>query len=480
MVFSMFSEKKTKQSGCLQDSADFFEAIPIQMKKDVTYVASIPLSVDNFLKFIGDLNLLRLQLVFSRITAQAILNAARQANLLKRLESLLKTHVNIIRLNALNGMFNVLSIGIYAIRFFVVITQAIQKAIQKTEKNQSWTQLFINVGDELKASHPIILNDLVWGIVNSLTNFAVLFRITSPIANSLLAVFLCFDIWLLTYRLSLAKNEYEKDKLFYQNRIEALEQGYEKKELLYQNNTASLKENILIAQHIEDKNEKIQELWAIEAVLNQINSEKKQEVWALKAVLSQKDLEWQAESAFFWFNIGGAALLGTGFLLTLILTFPGSLPLAFCVCTLGIAMYATGEVYKKYKLASLYYTDKNYAENILQRTIEETEQARQEMIQARNEFIFSYVKNVVMPLLIMTTFAFNWPAGIVLVVAYLTYEYGVKVWNNKENLLEENKANVKYQDIKDIEEIKENDETQPLLEHTENEEDSTCFLKIRA
>lgn len=386
MVSGFFQQNKTKQSSVSEDCAKFVGALPVQIKKDVNYLASIPVNTDNLLTFLGDINLLRLQVVFSRITVQAAVTALSNANLLSNLEKFLHTHINILRLNALNGLFNALSVGIYGTRFLINIFRVIKNAIKEIQKNDPWYQFFINFGNEIYKIHPVLLNDITWGVVNGMTNFAILFGITAPIASSLIAVFLCFDIWLLTHRLWLAKKEYEKEKLIYQNELERL---------MY---------IILETNDLDEKNEKFEEYLAINAVLN------------------QKTLEWEAKSACFWFNTAGATLLGVGFVLSLILSFPASAPLAFLICTLGIAMYATGDIYQKYKLASLYYKENK------------NEQTRCEMIKARNEFIFSYAKNVIMPLLILTTFALNWPAGIVLVVTYLIYEYIIKTWNNKEQL----------------------------------------------
>lgn len=355
------------------------KAVLRQVNQDFDFCKKIPTSIDHSKHVLGELNNRRLQIVFSRLTVQEFLIYLKKQKLLNDLEKFLHQEVNVVRLNILNNTFNVLSVGIYALRFFLNIGVCIQKVVNNPENTDFKTGLKL-FGKELYDIHPELLNDLVWGTINALTNFAYLFKIASPIANILVGAFLCFDIWLLGHRLWFKNKKYPQEKARKEKEIA---------ECLQLNTQESLKRAKELQQELEEM---------------------------------PIDLEVYKNTIIYL--ITGAALLCCGFALAVLLTFPGAQPLAFFICTVGIAFYLSGDNFAKYNKAKL-LLDENPEDLKLKENADK----------ARTEVICSFIKNLFIPTLMLTVFTLYWPAGVVLLVAYLIYEYCDRASKNQEQVL---------------------------------------------
>lgn len=368
--------QNTKQSNQDKNSVlKFKDSLVKQVKQDTKFLYEIPIKAKNANEALTEINSRRLQIVFSKITSQELLLLIKEQNILINLEKFFHTQIDIARLNAVNGAFNAISVGLYGLRFLITFAAAIQEGIAKSSKNN--TDVLKSIGNELTKVHADLLNDFVWGTINTLTNFAAFFRIAPFVCDVLIGVFLCFDIAQVGYNLWL-------------------------KNLAFQSERKKIEQEILELEQ-----------------LNTIESQDK--INACNVKLKKKEETLQIDTAKFLYLMGGASVLFSGFALTVLLTIPGGQPLAFFICTVGIAMYATAGEFEKYKQAKM-DLEKN----------PECTKAKEQVSKARNEFIISFTKNLLIPTILLTAFTLYWPAGVALIITCLLYEYMKRAWDNKD------------------------------------------------
>lgn len=230
---------------------------------------------------------------------------------------------------------------------------------------------------ELYKRHCNFANDLVWATINLLTNFNYLFHISGPAAGIITSVFLGFDVCMALYKCNLAKQEYLVKKAQY-------------------------------LQEIEDYNnpEKFKKMTAEQRLLH---------IEMLNKQLRELEINYKTQEATFYFVAAAAALLMMGFTASMLVSPPVLVVGCFFVCTLAVAMYLSTGAYSKYMEKSLYLEEAQLTGKNLPVALKEYEAAR-------NDFIFTMVKNTVMPMVLITTFAICWPAAIVLTAMYVGYE----------------------------------------------------------
>ncbi len=250
---------------------------------------------------------------------------------------------------------------------------------------------------ELYKRHCNFMNDVVWSVINLLTNFNQIFGISGPAAGFITAVFLGYDVFQMLYRCNLAKQDYLTKK----------------------------------AQYTEDR----------QYYVNNINAvEREKHINLLNQQLADLEYKWQTKQAAFYFNAVAASLLMMGFTVSMLVSAPILIASSFFVCTVAVAMYLSGDVYALYKEKSLYLEeaqlcsmrlvqDGNPDKPLVPEKLAEQKYniALKEFQTARSDFIFTMTKNTVMPMILITTFAICWPAAIVLTVMYL----GAELWHGK-------------------------------------------------
>lgn len=230
---------------------------------------------------------------------------------------------------------------------------------------------------ELYKRHCNFANDLVWATVNCLTNFNYLFNISGPVAGYLTAVFLTFDVCMALYKCNLAKEEYLTKKSQYLLELEDYNNPEQFKKM-------SSRQRLI---HIDMLNKQLIEL----------------------------EINWKTKEATFYFVAAAAALLMLGFTAAILLSPPFVVLASFFVCTVAVAMYLSAGAYSQYKEKSLYLEQAELTGKNLSVAYKEYETAR-------NDFIFTMVKNTIVPMVLITTFAICWPAALVLTAMYIGYE----------------------------------------------------------
>lgn len=336
---------------------------------DLAKLARTPQQISKIRSWLGFFNIVRIQIVFSRLTVKQSLLLANELHWLAKLDSMLGMHRDVntmVRtLDSMTPYFNLLSVGIFAARFMVNFSMLVKHTLRPSVSEQefTWGERF---KQEFNKRHCDFLNDIVWGCVNALTNYAEYFHIAAPVANWAIASFLVFDASLLIYRRSLEKADYLCKK----------------------------------AQLLHDKRE------APAAQHSMLDEQ-----------LAQLERDWQTTSATYWFNVAAAMLMLSGFSASLLLASSISAPVCFFIVTIAVAMYISADSYGKY-----YQNDQ-----MLQRDEVENKDTRVSLVNmqaARRDFMLAMAKNTFMPMLLLTTLAISWPAALVLTALYIGYESG--------------------------------------------------------
>jgi len=223
-------------------------------------------------------------------------------------------------------------------------------------------------------------NDFVWATVNFLTNFNHISKIPGPVTGYLISAFLIFDFCLISIRCYMAKKEYLTKK----------------------------------AQYLKER-----EYYNTNTVLSE--TEKRTHIEMLDKQLIELEIDWKTKEATYYFAASAAALLFAGFSASLVISSPVLIFGAYFICQVAVAIYMSLDAYSQYKQKELYFEHAQLVD-------EHYETALKEYIQARDDFIFTMVKNTAMPLLIIGTLAVCLPAGIILSALYLGYE-GLHAYN---------------------------------------------------
>lgn len=363
---------------------DKIDTLGQKIAADFRALVSLPKHASKIRDWIAFSNICRLHLTFCRLSVRQSLLLANELKWLEELDKMLGGHVDVngmaATLNAPAQVFNVLSVGLFAARFIINAGMLLKHTFMptKAELALSNKERFYQ---ELYARHCVMLNDAVWTATNLLANFNTFFNISAPTAGWLTAGILVFDVALLIYRHHLAEKEYLFKKAQYIND----KKNYE---LLLQALVISSNDRLRYQKH----------------------------VGMLDEQLVQLEISRKTTGATLLFNIAAAVFLLGGYSASLLLATPVAVVVCYFVIVVGIAMYLSADVYGKYHEKSLM---------LQQYEIENrsTDMALLEMQAARNDFIVTMIKNIILPVVIVTIFAISWPAALLLTAVYVSYEY---------------------------------------------------------
>lgn len=379
----------------------FLHMLQKKLAASLGSLVSTPIHTTKIRDWLGFANIYRIHFVFCRLAVKQSLLLGRELQWLEKLDQLLGIHTDVDGMvsiiNAPAGLFNALSVGLFTARLIlnagVLLKHTLSSSGEKGPSALSRTERFYNAF-YMNQRNCVMLNDFVWGTVNGLSNYAAYFNISAPVAAWLTAGFLVFDVSLLVYRRSLAEKEYQLKRDQYE---------YEKG------------------------------LYLSKLKLGTITAVEMKRYIVLNEQIDQLDISWQSTSATYYFNIAAAALLMGGFSASLLLATPVAAAVCFSLCVIAVAMYLSADMYGKYVEKSEILKHAEWDE--LQTKNRETEptDAHNNLAialfnaqTARNDFITGMIKNTVMPILIVTTFAMSLPAALILTAAYIGYEWSPK------------------------------------------------------
>lgn len=389
-----FAEKKTEiqreieiQQGREREYQSQQTGFFTQLGKDIADafgdVINSPKHISQLKNAVGLANVNRIYWFFCRTTLTKSLYLTRDLGWLDKLGNFLAKPIDVDsivkHMEGPNEIFRLLSVGFFAIRLIMNAGLLLKHTFfpSKEEKDLSITKRFTH---ELKKRHADFLNDSAWGLINGFTNYNKFFHIAGPVANWMVAGFLCFDFLLLLWRRNLAEKEYKKKLKQYNDEIANYETQLKAKDL-------TRKEQEALTEHKE--------------MLEQQKNELR--------------IKWQAKSATFLFNTSAALLLIAGFSASMILSPPVLILACYVLCTFAVAMYLSADEYSLYKEKRLLLSDAKFHG-------QETSLLEQEYKAARKDFILTMVKNVLLPSFFIVTYAVCWQAALILTAVYLAYK----------------------------------------------------------
>ncbi|CAM2738872.1 coiled-coil protein [Legionella steigerwaltii] len=418
--------KKAKQDK--KDEEEFIESLRKSYINGFRNLFTAPAHLSRIRDYVAYVNLCRVYWVFCRLTLTSGFTLAKELQLLEKLDAILGTHTDADKIidfiKAPNGLLNYFSVGLFLMRFAIDFGYLVQHTWFPTDlEKKDKTTALERFKYEFYKRHCNFANDLVWATVNFITNFNHITNIPDPTAGYITAIFLGFDVCLTLYKCHLAKQEYLLKKEQYETELREYTLHPEKFQ------------GMDIKRHKE----------------------------MLELQLNELEINWQTKEGTFYFNAAAASLLMIGFSASLLLTGPGIPVACFFVCTLAVAMYLSSDSYSKLHEKSLRLDEAKNTRKDLQLALNEYEAAR-------NDFIFTMIKNTVMPTLLIATFAVCWPAAIALTVVYLGYEiYHAHDQHNS------TKAPLALEGPGNDSPIKESQEKEYYVEEIDETEINCCF-----
>lgn len=356
----------------------------------------IPMHTSKVKSWVGFANITRLQLTFSRITLNQMIKYANNNQWLEKVEKLINGHIDsdaiIAKLNSANGVFNILSVGLFASRLMINAGMVLKHTAFPSEREKE-VPMIVRFRNEVAKRHCDALNDVVWGTVNTFTNFNL---VSAPTANLLMSCFLFFDVSLLVYRKHLAETAYLLKKAQYEQEIK------------------------MVVETLQTKVDVNQAASEQEALWEQYN--------LLTNQLQALNNSWEASCATFNFNITAAILLMSGFSASMLFTAPAAAPVTFFVCTIAIAMYVSADLYGNYREKCLGHeqmeerhalADLPGEQNPLKSNLAK---AAKQMQESKGALIGSMAKNTFMPMLFLATISTSLPAALALAGLFVGYE----------------------------------------------------------
>ncbi|STX30242.1 coiled-coil protein [Legionella beliardensis] len=376
-----------------EPSPSFIAELGKQLKDGVSDLAGCAIHTSKLRNHIALYNVYRIYWIFCRLTlTHSLRHIAQNTNWLEQLSQLLSRPVDsehiIKQLETFGEVFRGLSVGFFAARFLINAAMVLKHTIAPSldeEDEVKGLKAWARFKKEMSKRHVEFLNDITWGVVNGVTNYADFFHLSAAAAGWITAGFLVFDVALMLWRHHLAKQDYLLKKAEYEADLKHY------KQLLDEAIKSHDEQKIALLQAQCDLTEELQK---------------------------ELEIKWQATSATLYFNTSAALLLAAGFSASMIVGSPVLIPVAYAACTIAVAMYLSASAYNEYKEKELRFTQAQ----VSNASSEDIAKARKEYEAARNEFIFTMVKNIVLPSLMVATFAICWEAALVLAAVYLTYE----------------------------------------------------------
>ncbi|KTD06921.1 hypothetical protein SAMN02746073_2252 [Legionella jamestowniensis DSM 19215] len=265
------------------------------------------------------------------------------------------------------------SVVLYIFRFTTNLAVLLKHVINAAVSNKlSSTKV---LAQEIEKRGFTMANDMVWGVVNLLSNYNRFFQLSSLIIAQINLAFLVFDLGLFIVHWLFDRSDYVR-------RIEELKQ--QKK------NINSAFEQAVIARQLD--------------ILHD---------------------EWRVECAYYEFNIIAASILAIAFAATFIYFGPFALGVLSALSMLGNAFYNTGDEYKKYKKASVSLKREKINGEILKDEghYKLFNQLHIECLQANRFFWKTLIFNTVATSFIITAAAISFPIASMLTVSYVIYRF---------------------------------------------------------
>ena len=155
-----------------------------------------PISSAAFKDFLWFLNGFRLSGVFSKLTTIELIELSKQSSLFDVMSSVYGIQIDPTAFNHVTKALNLCSVGFYSLTSTVQFLTMFKHLVGTSDVERS-VGIWARFKHEVWKRHWRIVNDGVWGIINLLTNYPQLFKLTDVFASQLTAVFVVLDLfWL--------------------------------------------------------------------------------------------------------------------------------------------------------------------------------------------------------------------------------------------------------------------------------------------
>lgn len=342
----------------------FLSQVYQNIRRALMSLAETPQHISKLRNTVALTNIYRIYWIFCRLTVKQSLLMLKGSNLLKQFDALLNQQSDfdqfISVIEAPNACLRFASVALFASRFLIHAAM-LTKHVFFPNEQQSLLSKKDRFYKEISKRQGDFLNDIVWGSVNSVTNFSTTFGLSASVASWIVAGFMSFDACLLLYRRQCAYQDYELKKQQYEHEIATAE---------------TAEAGLIVSEQLR--------------LLN---------------------INWQATSATYYFNVSAALLIMSGFTASLILSQPPLILASYFVCALAVSMYLTGGEFFTYQEKRLLSMDSPadlalYAESQ----------------SAQSEFIQAISKQSLMPIVSLVLLSLSWQGALALTLLYMGYQ----------------------------------------------------------
>ena len=171
-----------------------------------------------FKEFLWSLNGFRLSGVFSKLTTIELIELSKQSSLFDVMSSVYGIQIDPTAFNHVTKALNLCSVGFYSLTSTVQFLTMFKHLVGTSDVERS-VGIWARFKHEVWKRHWRIVNDGVWGIINLLTNYPQLFKLTDVFASQLTAVFVVLDLFWL-YRLYYTEAFlFQEQEKFYRHQI---------------------------------------------------------------------------------------------------------------------------------------------------------------------------------------------------------------------------------------------------------------------
>ncbi|PJD94100.1 MAG: hypothetical protein CK424_00670 [Legionella sp.] len=172
--------------------------------------------VSKVITLLSYINLYRLLTLFSRLSLKSFWTLAQDNKWLDVNNHLFGQPINRSILDNTAGVFNFLSVSVFALRLTAHLSMIAKHATSQRagEKDIDWRQ---RAFQEFYVRMANIMNDIVWVIINLLTNYASIWGISDPLSNLLLCCTLVYDSISLGVLWYVKEKEWHAEKVLLSN-----------------------------------------------------------------------------------------------------------------------------------------------------------------------------------------------------------------------------------------------------------------------
>lgn len=360
---------------------DLRDDIRKALKTVVDDIKDAPLSqARNWLSFF---NMYRIFWVFVRVTTTQLLLFLRQKHIFDTFELWFNKSIAekrwIAWMEKGNIATNFLSVGYYAVRFIMNLSMIIKHIwfVNESIKDDVKTSKIKRLMAELHKRHVVLLNDLCWGTINGLTNYAWFFQFSAGLVQYLTVGFLMLDFLLVLDGYWLVTRKRYKDSL-------ARLQSYE---------DLDPRAKALNDQQIADYK-----------------------------------IQWNAALAKTIYQSVAAAIFVSAFATSFFFATPLMGAILFGLCVLAVTMYLTDG-----KAELLFHSTLTHRaiKPVTEQLIAEKEKARTAIYKNSKDLFLSILEKALLPTITITLLVVCWQAALVFAALYLGYK--LYMWNRSKH-----------------------------------------------